>query len=152
VDTTDIAAPDSCGEAEIKTVAMRIASPSSSNGITHPDGAFRCGLEISIGEYDVGRLATKFECERQNAFGREATEFLASPETAGERNLAYRRLGNHRWANLATRADNDVEDAIGHTCLGRNLRQLDNEQGVCSDGLATTVLPIASAGAIARAA
>ena len=103
------------------------------------------GRGIGVGEDHDRGVATEFEVDTDETLGRGRGHLSAGPGAAGERHHGDRRVADHRLAHGGT-AQHDVEHPGGNTSASSSaIRTV--EAGVSSDGLSTTVLPAAMAGA-----
>ena len=83
--------------------------------------------------------------------GRRLHDQLADLGRAGEGDLVDVRVGGQGGARLAEAGD-DVDHAVGQPASATSSARRSADSGVCSAGLSTTVLPVASAGPSFQAA
>ena len=113
------------------------------------DGLGRLG-HVDVVEDEDRRLAAELEVHPLEVLGGGDRDLPAGPHAAGDGHHLGDGVAHQRPARVPVAAD-DVEHA-GREDLPRHLGQHSVVTGVVSDGLRTTVLPAARAGAIFQTA
>ena len=75
------------------------------------DRASRGGVDVGVGEDDVGRFPAELHRDAFDGAGRGAEDGLARLRLAGERDLVDARVLGHRLADDGARSREDVEGA-----------------------------------------
>ncbi|CAM5743836.1 hypothetical protein SHIRM173S_02582 [Streptomyces hirsutus] len=110
------------------------------------DGDVLHGLgDVGVLEDDDRRLAAQLQVDALEVLGRGLGDLHAGPHRTGDGRHRRGLVLDHHAAGVAVAAD-DVEDAVGRT-EPRISASRTVEAGVVSEGLRTTVLPAAIAGA-----
>ena len=109
---------------------------------------FTASSRIGVVEHDVRRFAAELQRHLLEAVAAELVDALAGGVAAGEGDLGDLRMLDQRLADLGAEAGDDVDHArreaglLDTSCMNSSV-----DAEVNSDGLMTTVLPAASAGA-----
>ena len=83
------------------------------------------GLEVGVGEDDVGALAAQLEADLLHVVGALAHDVLADLDRARERHHVDERRGREVVADLAAGTGDHLEDALGKPDLLEDPRQLE---------------------------
>src|SRR5450830_490293 len=90
------------------------------------------GVEVGVGEHDIGALAAQLQADLLHVLGAPAHDVLANLAGAGERHHVDERRGGKIVADLAAGPGDHLEDALGKANLLEDLRQF--EIGQRADG------------------
>ena len=116
-------------------------------------GAGDGGVDVGIGEDDVGGLAAQFQASRVFRLLRGGLhDQLADFGRAGEGDLVDIGVRGQRRAGGLAEAGYDVDHAIREAGFRHSSPSRRADSGVCSAGFSTTVQPVASAGPSFQAA
>ena len=106
------------------------------------------GVEVGVGEDDVGRLAAELERHALEVAGRGLDDLLAGQVRAGEGDLVDVRMRGQRRAGGLAVAGHDVDHARRHAGFEHSSPSRSEVSGASSAGFSTIVQPVASAGPI----
>ena len=108
------------------------------------------GVDIGIIEHQHRRLAAQLHVHTFHTASGSANDVRAGGNGAGQRHHAHFGVGDQRVADRLPTAEQDIEHAGWQQVLASSPRRR-AVSGVSSEGLMTTVLPAARAGAIFHA-
>ena len=109
-------------------------------------------IQIGVGERDERRLAPELQRDGREVRRRGLRDELAGLDRPGERDPADAGVARERGAGLLADPLHHVERAVGHPASRAMSANRDAVRGAHSGGLATTLLPAASAGAMRHVA
>jgi hypothetical protein len=104
------------------------------------------GIDVGVVEDDDRGLAAEFEMRALDRLGRACSTFLPVATSPVIEIMLILRMVDQRVADALAAAEHDVDHALGQD-VASSLASFSAVSGVCSDGLKTTVLPPAIAGA-----